>query len=279
MSSIASRLPAAIVLDVDGTLLDSQHRVAPATRAAVGRAREAGVRVLLASARGPEGLRPIVDELGLDGPLIAYGGALVCNLRSHDARPPRLRFERRMLRSDARQAVAAAAALGLEVGWHDGRRWYAPAVGPALQREAAITGERILPWTEGAVVDGPHKLLAIAGGVRELPALDDLRSALPAGCHAHSSQPGYLEVTARGVEKDSALEWLCADLRIDPADVAAIGDGENDIALLRRAGTGIAMGHAAAHVREAADWVTATNDRDGVALAIDCLLAVERLAA
>jgi hydroxymethylpyrimidine pyrophosphatase-like HAD family hydrolase len=84
--------------------------------------------------------------------------------------------------------------------------------------------------------------------------------------------PVSLEITARGADKANALRRVCSYIGIDPRAVAAIGDGANDYALLQVAGTGVAMGHAPRAVRDAADWVTDTNDRDGVALAIRRLL-------
>jgi hydroxymethylpyrimidine pyrophosphatase-like HAD family hydrolase len=106
-----------------------------------------------------------------------------------------------------------------------------------------------------------------------MPALRVLATTLPADCHGQYSHRNYLEITALGVDKATALQRLCRALLIDVDAVAAIGDGENDIALLRVAGTGVAMGQAGTPVQLAADWVTDTNDRDGVALAIDRLLS------
>ena len=86
------------------------------------------------------------------------------------------------------------------------------------------------------------------------------------------SHPRYLEVTAAGVDKAGAAEAALAELGIPLAAVAAIGDQENDIGMLRAAGIAIAMGNAVDSVRAVADRTTETNARDGVARAIDELL-------
>ena len=82
-----------------------------------------------------------------------------------------------------------------------------------------------------------------------------------------------LTLTAAGADKGVALEVACRDHGIDPADVVAIGDSHNDIAMFRVAGSSIAMGQASDEVKSAAAEVTASNDDDGVALAIERILA------
>jgi hydroxymethylpyrimidine pyrophosphatase-like HAD family hydrolase len=188
-----------------------------------------------------------------------------------------VRFEQRISVADSSRIVAAAAGLGLEIGWHAGERWCAPAIGNSLRREAAITGERLeLLTSRDLERERPHKLLCIADAATRLPALRALSRQLPPGCHAQYSHANYLEITARRVDKANAIRRVCDDTGIDPRAVAAIGDGANDCALLQIAGTGVAMGHAPRAVRDAADWVTDTNDRDGVALAIRRLLSNSR---
>ena len=82
-----------------------------------------------------------------------------------------------------------------------------------------------------------------------------------------------LEVTHAGVSKWSALEALARDRGIEASQIAAIGDDTNDTAMVSAAGLGVAMGNAVDEVKAAADHVTDTNDRDGVAQVIDALLA------
>ena len=90
---------------------------------------------------------------------------------------------------------------------------------------------------------------------------------------ASFSHPRYLEITAPGIDKAHAVRAAAARLGLAPSDLAALGDAENDVAMLREAGVGIAMGNATDAVLAAAAHRTAANDRDGVALAIDALLA------
>jgi Cof subfamily protein (haloacid dehalogenase superfamily) len=259
-----------IVLDVDGTLLDPWHRIAPATAAAVRRARDAGLHVLLASGRSARAMQDLLAELGLEGPAIAFNGALTFRLE-HGA--IRALAETPMTRDAAVAALALARERGIEVGWFTRDGWRVAAVGPGIVEEEALTGEP--PLVEPGLPDGapaPHKLMCIAPTSDGTPALHALRDRLPAGVTGQFSHPRYLELIAPGVDKARALHAWCAAAGLSPAQVAAIGDAENDIAMLRAAGVGIAMGNATQAVIAAADRITETNARDGAARAIDALL-------
>ena len=259
-----------IVLDVDGTLLDPGHRIAPATAAAVGRARAAGLHVLLASGRSARAMVDVLAELGLDGPAIAFNGALTFRLEDGGIRAL---AEAPMAPGPAAAALSLARARGIEVGWFTRDGWRVAAVGPGVVEEEALTGEAPLldPGLPGGA-PAPHKLMCIAPTADGTPALHALRERLPPGVSGQFSHPRYLELIAPGVDKAGAVRAWCAAAGLCPAQLAAIGDAENDIAMLRDAGVGIAMGNATPAVIAAADRVTAANDRDGVAQAIDALL-------
>ena len=262
-----------IVLDVDGTLLDPAHRIAPATAAAVRRAQAAGLHVLLASGRSARAMCDLLVELQLDGPAIAFNGALTFRLERGAVHPL---AETRLTRDAAIAALTLAREHGIEVGWFTRDGWRVTALGPGVAEEAALTGEP--PLVEPGLPDGapePLKLMCIAADDHGRPALHALRARLPVGVSGEFSHPRYLELIAPGVDKAQALRATCAALGLSPAELAAIGDAENDIAMLRFAGVGIAMGNAIPAVIAVADRVTDTNARDGVARAIDALLAGE----
>jgi hypothetical protein len=260
-----------LALDVDGTLLTSRHEVTPGVAAAVRRAVDAGLHVVLASARPPSALLPVLRDLADPGgeppaAIIASQGALTG------------RYDRRAeLTVLAREPMAAAAALalvralppGVSANWFSRERWLVERLDPLVEQEAAIVGVRPEIVDLAAERDGPDKVLLLAE--REATGLLE-GLALPAGLVAVASTPTHLEVTRAGVDKASALARLCARLGVAPAEVAAMGDGHNDLPLLAFAGIAVTPGNAAAEVLRAADIVTASNDEDGVAEAIAHLL-------
>lgn len=257
-----------IALDIDGTVLTPDHRIAPSTVAAIAAARRRGVRIVLASSRGPVALAAIQEELDLrDEWFIGYQGALVGRrtdrgldvLAEHPLDPV-----------DAGDVEDRALALGLSVGRYIGGRWRVPAVTEAIRAEAALTGETPIPGTAGErnADDAPHKVLAIAGSTGEVPALEELARTLPSGVSGTFSHRTFLEVTAAGVDKASGLRPLLEHLGVPAERTGAVGDGFNDLGLFAAVGHPIAMGHAPDPVKAAAGWVTGTNSRDGVAHAL-----------
>ncbi len=263
-----------LVLDVDGTLLTDDLQITAATREAVQRVISHGVQVVLASARGPNALRSIMRELGIAGLAICYTGALTCRLNPDTHVPAEVVTDQRMNLTSARKVLSNALELGISVGWFIGDSWYISAWDSALRRESMITG--VTPIIASDLLrfkDAPHKLQAIVGEPALLPHLYTLARTLPQDCVGQFSYETYLEITHQGVDKASALLALGQQLGIAPSEMVAIGDMENDLAMLRVAALGIAMGNAPLNVQEEADWVTDTNNRDGVAAAIEKLYA------
>jgi 5-amino-6-(5-phospho-D-ribitylamino)uracil phosphatase len=115
--------------------------------------------------------------------------------------------------------------------------------------------------------------MLITGETEPTDPLQTIARLIKPLCGATFSKPNYLEIIPIGVNKANALAEVARELKIEPLQVAAIGDGLNDVEMLREAGIGIAMGNASAEVKSAADWVTGTNDEDGVAQAVQALLA------
>ena len=261
-----------LALDVDGTLLTDELQITAATRKAVQQVMAQGVQVVLASARGPNALYSIMAELEISGLAICYTGALTCRLYPNQNIPLEVVNEQRMSLSSARQVLSNALELRVSIGWFTGEHWYIPRWDQAIHHESMITG--VTPIVDHDLMhfkDAPHKLQAIVGETALLPRLTALASAIPSDCVAQLSYETYLEIIRRGVDKATALLALGQRLGIAPSEMIAIGDMDNDIAMLQMAAFGIAMGNAPANVQAEADWVTDANNRDGVAVAIERL--------
>jgi len=263
-----------LALDVDGTLLTDELQITLATRKAVRQVISQGVQVVLASARGPNALYSIMEELEIAGLAICYTGALTCRLYPDQHISLQVVNEQRMSLSSARQVLSNALELEVSIGWFIGENWYVPRLDLALYHESMITGVTpIIDPDLMRIKDAPHKLQAIVGDPALLPRLNALARILPSDCVGKFSYETYLEIIRQGVDKATALLALGQQLGIAPSQMVAIGDMDNDIAMLQMAGLGIAMGNAPANVKAEVDWVTETNNRDGVAVAIERLEA------
>jgi Cof subfamily protein (haloacid dehalogenase superfamily) len=259
------------VLDVDGTLLTSQHEVTGTTRDAVARARAKGLKVMLASSRGPTELQPVLMSLHTP-PLdvfIASQGAVTARLGAAGSLEVIAQHPSPL--QAARKLVNMALASGISVNWYSGAHWYVPQVDSNVEAEARIVGHFPTVTDLNTLDVGPDKLLLISP-TKDSATLQTLAEELPVGLQAQVSKPTYLEVTSRGIDKASAVRRHCQAVGFEAAEVLAVGDGLNDCTLFAFAGVSVATANATPEVRAAADFVTLSNDEDGVALALELIV-------
>ena len=261
-----------IALDMDGTVLDSNHKLTPRVINALRAAGRAGARVVLASGRMPCALGPFIETLNITAPLICYNGALVAKDASGES------LGAFSIEADlAREACAACEAMDLHVQAYRGDAFYCGReTGFARDYKAflncpvrmVVTGA---PLSECLDFDTP-KLLAIDTPERVAPALKALRERFAGRLRIATSQPRFIEFVSPRAGKATALETLCALEGVARDEVIAFGDGLNDLDMLRWAGTACAMDNAVDEVRAAADIIAPSNDRDGVAQIVEGLL-------
>ena len=268
--------PRIIASDVDGTLLTSEHTISPAVRHAVLTAREAGVPVVLASARGPLAMKHLLEELGSlhIGPFIAYQGALVGQFTPDDGL--RILHQTRLPVAVARSIVRSAMEADSTVNWYDAQDWFYSRWDRYGEWESKATGVtpagQIGPdQLENPDALGPHKLM-IPPSLEDPELVPRIAAGLPAGAVGHLSGEHYLEITAPEADKSHALIALCADYDIPLSHAAAVGDGPNDVGMFDVVGTSVAMANASDAVKSRANWVTRTNNEDGLAHAIKRML-------
>jgi len=260
-----------LALDVDGTLLDPDHRLRPREAAAIRAARAAGLAVTLATGKQFRSIRPLLTALDLDGPQICLNGAAV----TEGERAEPLVFS--PLRDADRRAVIAAvreAAPDFLISQFALDAIYADRPHPGLGVFAEY-GEQeptLVPDLATAPLPPAAKIL-VAGPRDAIPRLRaEVTPLLGGRVYITTTMAEFLEFFAHGADKGTALAALRARLGVPREAVVAIGDGENDIPLLREAGLAVAMGNAGRALREVADLVAPGNDEDGVAAAIEGLL-------
>ncbi len=257
---------ALVVSDVDGTLVTTDKRLTPATRAAVKRLGEAGIGFTVASSRPPVGLRDLIAELDLRLPLGAFNGSTLV------APDLTVLSETLIPAATAREAAARLAEAGLDVwvfaqgAWNlrDPHAPYADLERRTLGVEPAVVASL------DPLLDGAAKIVGVGADAAHLAACETaLAAALGTGADVHRSQAYYLDVTPAGAGKGGFVDALSRRLGIDRARIAALGDAGNDVPMFSRAGLSIAMGNASPAVQAAARVVTASNDAEGFSRAID----------
>ena len=262
-----------IALDVDGTLLNSAHELAPATSKAIARAMQRNIRIVLASGKQYRQLTPLVQRLKLHAPQIACDGAQIVDPGTDESV-----FEGRIGRETARRV--------LRLGWQHGVTMGVPQDGVVYVVQENEDAEYMRSFGEEVCVMAPLStalwtrpthLLAVTW--KRISAQRQWASALHrlywTQVSCVRSARYYAEVLLRGVSKGAALKWLATRLSIDREEILAIGDGENDVSMFRGAGYSVAMGNATGKVKAEAHFLAPSCDEDGVAIAIEeCVRAV-----
>ncbi len=258
-----------VATDLDGTLLRDDKTMSVRTIAALRRVREMGIALVLVTGRPPRRLKIVARELDVTGLAICCNGAIVYDLAADAI------VEHNTLAADvARQLVVAL-------------RKAAPGVCFAIERGVVFGHEPAYAYSGQIVEDEPplsadaHMLCAEAVTkliVRhpELPLDDLLRiSRGVAGEVAAVTYSGapFVEISAAGITKASALAGLCDRLGIAASQVIAFGDMPNDLPMLAWAGHSVAVANAHPDVLTTVDEVTAANEDDGVAVVLERLLA------
>ena len=263
----------AVAVDVDGTLLDSDHRLRDEVKDALSDLVTNDIHVILATARGPKILGAVLRLLPFSPLVVCFSGAWVGKIDRETFNPTREILNRRHSMAVARSIVAKALELNVEPNVLTVDSWRARRMTREIMLESQIAECSPL-ITSDLFEDGvePNKILLITAEEESNQPLHTIADSIQSVSNAAFSKPNYLEIVPLGVHKAEALRHLTAILGLELSQVAAIGDGLNDIEMLTEAGLGIAMGNAPEAVKSVAGWVTGTNNEAGVAQAVRKLL-------
>lgn len=256
-----------LALDLDDTLLDSTQRISPQCLQVIRRARETGVLVTVATGRMFRSAAPYARELELDIPMIAYQGALVKTLLSDE-----VFYYKTIHRDLAGEILELLQLRGVVHHMYCNDYLYMMEV-PELARqylEIARIEPIITHDFEGVLRQHEATEIMVVAAQEELllETEAEIRSRFGSQLHITSYRNRFLEIMHRDATKGKALEVLSRHYGIERREVMAIGDSLNDLSMVEWAGIGVAMGNAEPEVKEAADFVTLSNDEEGVAEAI-----------
>jgi Cof subfamily protein (haloacid dehalogenase superfamily) len=271
-----------LAIDIDGTLVDREENLSPATREALVRAGRAGIRVVLATGRRYSRSLPLVEPLGIDVPLITASGALIKDPIDH-----RTRFCSEFEPGLLRRILAVIARCGYEPvlcadTFAEGFDYY-------LAREDVRSPElaeylRLNPgcgrlWPDLLTDPPPGVFTGFTMGTRDemLEMERALQAELPGQLYTHVLRsPRYIgfmcELSPAGVDKWSGILRLAAGWNIPREAICAVGDDVNDVPMIRAAGLGVAMGNAVSEVKAAADRIAPSQADDGLVQVVEWLL-------
>jgi Cof subfamily protein (haloacid dehalogenase superfamily) len=257
-----------VVLDLDGTLLNSEHKMSERNKEAVRKAIAQGVKVTLATGKTRASAEAIIKDLGIDNPGVFVQGLIIYNADGT------LRHETTLDGPTARRAIQYAESQGFDVIAYSGNRLVTKRLTDAVNAIAKYgepTPEAIGSLLNQIGTVPMHKLIMVGGNEQKLRALrwqlDQMIGDQAA--FTHGGVLTSLEVLPKGMSKAVGVKSLLRIMGANPENTLAIGDGDNDLDMLKMVGIGVAMGNAHEDVRTAVKYVVASNDEDGVAEALE----------
>lgn len=234
-----------LALDLDGTLLTENNQITEATKKSIQEAVEKGIYVLFATGRGLQTSVSYIEELGLKGPMVFANGAEIW-------KNPKEVWKRTFIdKSDLLRLCQLAAGKNA--------RFWGYNVESLIRSEDWNSDMFQKEWLKfGVSSTNPTYLQEMWKTIEGWGTLE-----------VTQSDPTNLEITVKGITKESAIREVCSLLLIEMEEVMAIGDSMNDYYLISAAGLGVAMGNAIDEIKRAADITTDTNKQEGVAKAIN----------
>ena len=265
-NSIAYR---AIALDLDGTLTNHDKEVTPITRQALMKAQKDGAHIILASGRPTYGIAPIADHLEInryDGYVLSYNGGKIVKWQTkeeiysnhlpNDVIPILYNYTK-----EKDHALLGYSGKEIITEMPDDKY---------VKEESRINKMQIRKINNlmESLEPNPTKLLMTGDPSLMIKAEEELSELVGNRMDVFRSAPFFIELVPRGIDKAQSLNRLLGLIGLTPNDMIAFGDGYNDLSMLKLAGIGVAMANAVPEVRAEADFITKSNEEDGVAFAI-----------
>ena len=268
--SIGGRPPFRLAaIDIDGTLLGPDGTISAANAAAIARLLACGVQVVLASGRSHANMLPYQRALGLRGPIISAQGAVVRDSDGH------LIAEYALPVESVRALTEAGRRAGVAVSHYRGDGIFIEHINAAMQFDQSRNADPHVIVSDLLRTPAPaHKVMWIDAPARIAQLAQTAPASFAALAGIVQTDPEYLEFLPLGVDKATGVAAVARAAGIDATEVAAFGDGNNDVPMLAWAGWGVALAHARPSAKAAARVVGPEGDpADALARAIACVWA------
>ena len=260
---------ALVVSDVDGTLLTKDKTLTDGARDAVRRLHASGVGFTITSSRPTIGMRFLIEPLAITLPVGAFNGSSIV---APDLKP----IEQHLIPASAvTRSIEVLNEFGIDIWLFTDDKWltrngdgeYVPNEKRAIRADPTLVAD-FSPYVAAAC-----KIVGSGSDPALLQRCElAMQQALGAQATAVRSQSYYLDVTPPGCDKGTFVEAMARRLGISTNEVATIGDMQNDLAMFKKSGMSFAMGNATDDVKQQATHVTASNEDEGFAAAMEVIL-------
>lgn len=265
-----------LVLDIDGTLTNSQKEISPATKRGILNTLKRGHKVILASGRPTPGMRRYERELELEkygGYLLSFNGGRIVECRTGE-----IVYQRTLPLTIIPSLYKFAGDNGCGLVTYFGDQ----IISAFEPDEYVLLESRIIGMSVKVVenfkayVDFDINKCLVTAPVEKAPELErQLRERYGDRVSVYRSEPFFIEIMPQNVDKATSLDRMLMTVGLTRENAICCGDGFNDISMIQYAGLGVAMGNAQPAVKDAADYITGTNDEDGLVTVIDDFILAE----
>ncbi len=258
-----------VIADVDGTLVTQDKVLTPRAIAAVKKLHDAGIQFGITSGRPPRGMKMLIEPLEITEPIAGFNGGVI-------VKPDLSPISRQLLPPEvAAEVVRLIVKHGLDIFLYTDRDWFVRnADAPHVAREAwTVKFQPTVVPDFDARMDGVVKVVGVSDDLDAVASCEkDVQEWSAGRVSAARSQPYYLDVTNPKANKGEVVGMFAQLCNIPPGQIATIGDMPNDVLMFKESGISIAMGNASPDVQKSATFVTASNQEDGFAKAMERLL-------
>lgn len=259
-----------LAIDIDGTLIRSDQTISPRTRTALIHAQEQGVQVVITTGRPTFGAAPFADELRLadfNSHVISFNGSEICNWATKKI------IHSVLLDKDIKPYVYDCAKRnGFQIVAYIGENVVAEDSNDKYVQFSSTRNKMPIRIVQNFLTDTDNEQpkFLVVGDPEPLHKLElEMAEHLKGKAEVYRSEPFFLEVVPHGIDKATGLSVLCNKLGISREEIIAFGDGFNDVSMIEYAGMGVAMGNAQQVVKDHADYITLSNEEDGVAEVVE----------
>lgn len=268
---------AVLALDLDGTLTDSKKRISARTKESIDKFIAAGGTVALASGRPTFGVMPVAKILELDkkgGYILSYNGG--CFL---DCKNNKQLFMKELTHEYLPILEKQAKEFGINLMTYNGDKAYALDIDEQyymieinINHFIRVKADPLTPQITFPII----KCLMTADGDYLAKVEKEMKKYWEGKLNIVRSEPYFLEVTEVGIDKASTITNMVKKLGKSVDNLICCGDGFNDLSMIQAAGIGVAMANAQERVRAAADYITKSNDEDGIVDVVENLFKWEK---
>ncbi len=268
-----------IVMDVDGTMSNHKKEITPKTKAALKKAQESGVKIILASGRPDSGLSDFAIELEMGrhhGLLVSFNGSRVTDCQTGE-----VLFNETMTVAQGKAVLEHMKGFNVRPMIDKGNYMYVNDVYDCMIKNGEQEINIIQYESRGgkyklcemddlaAFVDYPlNKILTAGDSIYLKEHYREMMEPFKDTLNCMFTAPFYFAFTAQGIDKAKALEAVLSPMGYMQDEIIAFGDGQNDKTMIQYAGIGVAMDNAVEELKEVADEITLSNEDDGIAVSL-----------